>query len=143
MNAPATAPTGPNTTAPDTAPKAALPARSCALASNEKNDPAITTATSALFIAISLSPAQRKGLRNCGGTKEMWRQVLPDSKNPLPIPPRGYFEYYSENITLKRIDDHTISLQKSTNGEFTEPGKQLSYCGQDAQEMHAQQKAGK
>jgi hypothetical protein len=48
-----------------------------------------------------------------------------------------------ESITLKKIDDHTISLQKSTNGELIDSGKQLSYCGQDAQQMHAQQKAGK
>ena len=41
MKAPATAPTGPSTTAPDSAPKAALPARSCAFASTEKNVAAI------------------------------------------------------------------------------------------------------
>src|ERR1700730_6564899 len=61
INAPATAPTGPRTTAPDTAPKAALPARSWALASNEKHDPTISTATSCFFIAIppGLSQAGR------------------------------------------------------------------------------------
>jgi hypothetical protein len=46
-----------------------------------------------------------------------------------------------ESIILKKIDDHTISLRKSTNGESSEPGKKLSYCGQDAQQMRAQQKA--
>src|SRR5882762_2248538 len=53
MNAPATAPTGPKTTAPDKAPSAASPARSCALASNEMNDmdnPAIRAAASGFFI---------------------------------------------------------------------------------------------
>jgi hypothetical protein len=49
----------------------------------------------------------------------------------------------SETIILKKIDDHTVSLQQSTNGEFIDSGKQLSYCGEDAQRMHAQQKAGK
>jgi hypothetical protein len=48
----------------------------------------------------------------------------------------------SETIILKKIDDHTISLQKSTN-DLIDSGKQLSYCGQDAQRMHAQQKAEK
>ena len=55
ISAPATAPTGPRTTAPDTAPNAALPARSWAFASNEKNEPAITAATSSLFIAVPLA----------------------------------------------------------------------------------------
>jgi hypothetical protein len=49
----------------------------------------------------------------------------------------------TEAIILKKIDDHNVSLQKSTNGEFIDSGKQLSYCGEDAQQMHAQQKAGK
>jgi hypothetical protein len=47
----------------------------------------------------------------------------------------------AEAIILKKIDDHTVSLQKSRNGDFIDSGKQLSYCGQDAQRMHAQQKA--
>lgn len=47
----------------------------------------------------------------------------------------------TEAIILKKIDDHTVSLQKSRNGEFIDSGKQLSYCGEDAQRMHAQQKA--
>jgi hypothetical protein len=49
----------------------------------------------------------------------------------------------SETIILKKIDDHTVSLQKSANGNFIDSSKQLSYCGQDAQRMHAQQKAEK
>jgi hypothetical protein len=49
----------------------------------------------------------------------------------------------SETILLKKIDDNTISLQKSKNGNFIDPGAQLSYCGQDVQRMHAQQKAKK
>jgi hypothetical protein len=49
----------------------------------------------------------------------------------------------SETIILKKIDDNTVLLQKSKNGNFIDSGKQLSYCGQDAQRMHARQKAGK
>jgi hypothetical protein len=49
----------------------------------------------------------------------------------------------SETIILKKIDDNTVLLQKSKNGDFIDSGKQLSYCGQDVQRMHAQQKAGK
>ncbi|MEO6381036.1 MAG: hypothetical protein ABIO35_03305 [Nitrobacter sp.] len=71
MNAPATAPIGPSTTAPDTAPSAAPPARSCALASNETNEPAISAPTTIFFIAKSLSPALATGQRKYGGTKEM------------------------------------------------------------------------
>jgi len=47
----------------------------------------------------------------------------------------------SETIILKKIDDNTISMQTSKNGNFIDPGAQLSYCGQDVQQMHAQQKA--
>jgi hypothetical protein len=49
----------------------------------------------------------------------------------------------SETILLKKIDDNSISMQKSKNGSFIDPGAQLSYCGQDVQRMHAQQKAKK
>lgn len=49
----------------------------------------------------------------------------------------------SETIILKKVDDKTVFLQKSRNGDFIDSGKQLSYCGQDTQRMHAQQKAGK
>ena len=70
IKAPATAPTGPSTTAPETAPKAALPARSCAFAPTEKNDAAITATTSSFFIAISLCiRPQGTTLRKCGGRK--------------------------------------------------------------------------
>src|ERR1700730_17274685 len=61
MSAPATAPTGPSTTAPDTAPTAALPARSCAFALNEKIVAAIAAATSSFFIAVPLDAPQRQG----------------------------------------------------------------------------------
>jgi len=49
----------------------------------------------------------------------------------------------SETIILKKIDGNTVLLQKSKNGNFIDPGAQLSYCGQDVQRMHAQQKAKK
>jgi hypothetical protein len=48
-----------------------------------------------------------------------------------------------QGIILKKIDDHTVSMQKSGRGDFVDPGKQLSYCGQDAQQIHAQQKVNK
>ena len=49
----------------------------------------------------------------------------------------------SETIILKRTGDKTIFMQKSKNGNFVEPGEQLSYCGSDAQKKFAQQKARK
>ena len=48
-----------------------------------------------------------------------------------------------ETIVLKKIDDKTVLIQKGTNGNFADAGKQLSYCGQDAQKRHAEQKAAK
>ena len=53
--APAAAPTGPNTTNPETAPRTALPPRSCACASNEINVPATAAATTSFFMAVSLN----------------------------------------------------------------------------------------
>ncbi len=55
----------------------------------------------------------------------------------------GHAPRSSETIVLKKIDDKTVFLQKSTNGTFIGPGKNLSYCGQDVQRMRAQQKAKK
>jgi hypothetical protein len=49
----------------------------------------------------------------------------------------------SETIILKKINDNTVSLQKSKNGTFIDSGAQLSYCGQDAQRIYATQKSGK
>ena len=42
-----------------------------------------------------------------------------------------------ETIVLKKVDDKTVFIQKSTNGNFADAGKQLSYCGQDAQKKAA------
>ena len=49
----------------------------------------------------------------------------------------------SETIILKKVDDKTVFIQKSTNGNFADAGRQLAYCGQDAQKMHEQQKTAK
>jgi hypothetical protein len=38
-----------------------------------------------------------------------------------------------EVLRLKRIDDKTVFLQKTHNGQFSEPGHQASYCGDQAQ----------
>ena len=92
MNAPATAPTGPKTTAPDTAPRAASPARFCALASNEINDPAISAATKSFFIAVPSSALQ--GARGSEIAAARRCRLLPliqirDSKSPRPVSRRG------------------------------------------------------
>jgi hypothetical protein len=48
-----------------------------------------------------------------------------------------------DTIILAKIDDRTVFVQKSRNGNFTGPGKKLSYCSEDVQKIHAQQKAAK
>ena len=55
MKAPATAPMGPSTTAPDTAPSAASPARSWAFASNVMSEPAISVPTKKILMTSSLA----------------------------------------------------------------------------------------
>ena len=99
MKAPATAPTGPSTTAPDSAPKAALPARSCAFASTEKNVAAIAAATSSFFIAVPLDAPQGQGNgknaaagRSHDGSRRSYsRRGLQGghSKSPRPVSRRG------------------------------------------------------
>jgi hypothetical protein len=46
----------------------------------------------------------------------------------------------SETIILKKINDKTVFLQKSKNGNFIDPGQQLSFCSANAQRAFAQQK---
>jgi hypothetical protein len=48
-----------------------------------------------------------------------------------------------EIMRLKRIDDNTLLLQKTRDGQFSEPGHQVSYCSADAQRRYVEQKAGK
>jgi hypothetical protein len=46
----------------------------------------------------------------------------------------------AEAMILRKVDDKTISLRKTQNGEFKEPDRQLSYCGEQAQRAQAQPK---
>jgi hypothetical protein len=41
----------------------------------------------------------------------------------------------AETMILKKIDEQTVSLQKSLNGQFSEPAQQLSYCPEAAQRL--------
>src|SRR5262245_13968041 len=61
MTAPATAPTGPKTTAPDNAPSAASPTRSPASVADGTHQIAITAATTIFF--MSCLPANHAALR--------------------------------------------------------------------------------
>jgi len=49
----------------------------------------------------------------------------------------------SETIMLRKADDKTILMQRSTKGEFVDPSRQLAYCGPDVQKSRVEQKAGK
>ncbi len=49
----------------------------------------------------------------------------------------------SEAIVLKKIDDKTVFLQKSKNGNFVDAGEQLSFCGSEVQRTYARQKGKK
>lgn len=46
----------------------------------------------------------------------------------------------AETMIVKKVDDKTVSLQKTRNGQFTEPSQQLSYCGDEAPRPPAQPK---
>jgi len=47
----------------------------------------------------------------------------------------------SETIILRKAGDKTVFMQKSKNGNFSDPGQKLSYCSQEAQRKFAEQKA--
>ena len=49
----------------------------------------------------------------------------------------------AETIVLKRIDDKTVSFQKTQNGQFTEPNQQFSYCGEEARRTAVTPSQGK
>ena len=66
--APATAPIGPKTNAPDTAPSAALPTRSLANAPDGTPQTTISTATTILFMCVPFKP-RRKSTPSVGPDK--------------------------------------------------------------------------
>ena len=49
----------------------------------------------------------------------------------------------SEVIVLRKTDSKTVFMQRSKNGNFVDPGGELSYCGPDVQNKYVQQKARK
>src|SRR6476661_2632442 len=109
MNAPATAPTGPKTTAPDRAPSAAAPARSWAFASNETRDPAIRAATSSFFIAIPRmfrddygTPKLRRQ-RGAGFTLSPQSGRFPIEKGPQRNSPRGLSDDLCDSAAMPLI----------------------------------------
>jgi hypothetical protein len=71
-----------------------------------------------------------------------WRQAAGSMRRTAPggstlAPPSP------ETIVLNKIDDKTILVQKTKNGNSTDPLQKLSYCSEDVQKMRAQQKAAK
>jgi hypothetical protein len=69
-NAPATAPIGPNTTAPDKAPKAASPPRSWANAPTGTSVKDTSAATISLCMCVSRNCPSNRLRPNCGCSKE-------------------------------------------------------------------------
>lgn len=49
----------------------------------------------------------------------------------------------SETVILRKAGDKTILMQRSTKGEFIDPGRQLAYCGPDFQKARVEQKGEK
>jgi len=49
----------------------------------------------------------------------------------------------AEKIIISRTGDQTIALQKSRDGEFSEPAQELAYCPEPAQRAYADSKKAK
>jgi len=43
-------------------------------------------------------------------------------------------------LRLKRVDDKTVLLQTTHNGQFSEPSHQVSYCSDEAQRRYVEQR---
>lgn len=99
MSAPATAPIGPSTTAPDTAPSAASPARSCALASNEMSEPAISAPTRKVLMASSPITVPKR-LEKCGGTKVARTSLKLHKKARFRFPARAWDSRDAVNVAV-------------------------------------------
>jgi hypothetical protein len=44
----------------------------------------------------------------------------------------------AEAMILRKVDDQTVSQRNTHGGEFTEPERQLSYCGEEAQRKYTE-----
>lgn len=44
----------------------------------------------------------------------------------------------AESMLLRKMDDKTVWLRNTQNGEFTEPERKLSYCGAEAQRKYTE-----
>lgn len=60
-------------------------------------------------------------------------QVISECDSPLK----------AETILLRKLDNKAVLLQKTKNGNFSDAGEQLLYCGSAAQAKYAQQKSRK
>ena len=49
----------------------------------------------------------------------------------------------TERIIIRKNDEKTVSLQKSHDGEFSEPAQPLAYCPASAQRAYADSKKTK
>lgn len=70
-----------------------------------------------------------------------WQAVC-DERNPVGLALRdGRFVPPSPEKTLiTKIDDQTLSLQKSRNDEFSEPAQEVKYCPEAAQRAYIESK---
>ena len=89
MKAPATAPMGPNTTAPDTAPSAASPVRSWAFASNEMSEPAISVPIKKILMTSSLANDGAQLTRKIRRHQGRKKTYAPAKKPALGLPARA------------------------------------------------------
>jgi hypothetical protein len=49
----------------------------------------------------------------------------------------------AETMIVRKIDDQTVFLQKSQNGQFSESSQRLSYCPEAAQRSYIDSKKTK
>jgi hypothetical protein len=55
--------------------------------------------------------------------------------------PKPYDRKFKEVMLLKKLDDMTILVRKTSNGKFAYPRWRASYCPEDAQRMYIEVKA--
>jgi hypothetical protein len=85
-----------------------------------------------IFSRIDPGPGDSLMTATCNETVSAKRDVVVKYIDNWPmVGPPGF-----EIMKLERIDDNTISLQKTHDGKSSAPARQVSYCGNEAQRAY-------
>jgi hypothetical protein len=89
-----------------------------------------------IFSRIDPGPGDSLMTVTCNETPSTKREIVVKYIDKWPmVGPPGF-----EIMKLERIDDNTISLQKTHDGKSSEPARQVTYCNNEAQRAYLEAK---